>query len=130
MAPASAVEKENIMNKLIRWVLPVVAGVFAVTMLSGCATSVYPGGPSIAGGIFTAVTDPAQNLAVPVEPGPATKMGESSSMGIFGIFAAGNAGIDAAMKNGGITKVHHVDHKVTAVLWGLWEKTTTVVYGE
>jgi hypothetical protein len=118
------------MNKLIRWVVPVCVGVLAVTLLSGCATSVYPGGPSIAGGIYTGVTDPAQNLAVVVEPGPAAKVGEASSMGIFGIFAVGDAGLDAAMKNGGITKVHHVDHKVQLFLWGLWARTTTVVHGD
>jgi hypothetical protein len=118
------------MTKLIRWVVPVCAGAFAMMLLSGCATSVYPGGPTIGGGIWTGVIDPAQNLAVAVEPGPGAKVGEASSMGILGIFAVGDAGLDAAMKNGGITKVHHVDHQVQALLWGLWARTTTIVHGD
>jgi hypothetical protein len=118
------------MIKLIRWVVPVCAGAFAMLLLSGCATNLFPGGPSIAGVLYTGVTDPAQNLAVAVEPGPGAKVGEASSMGIFGLFAFGDAGLDTAMKNGGITKVHHVDHQVQLVLWGLWARTKTVVHGD
>jgi len=33
------------------------------------------------------------------------------------------------MKNGGITKVHHVDSKVKNIL-GVYAEYTTVVYGE
>ena len=33
------------------------------------------------------------------------------------------------MKNGNITKVHHVDYKTTTVLF-LYTKQTTIVYGE
>jgi len=41
----------------------------------------------------------------------------------------GDASIQAAMQNGGITKIHHVDYKVTSVL-GVYATYTTVVYGE
>jgi hypothetical protein len=114
------------MRKLIGCVC---AGALAV-LLTGCATNLYPGGPSVSGFLYTGVTDPAQNLAVAVEPGPATKVGTSSAMGIFGLIATGDASVDTAMKNGGITKVHHVDHKVDLVLGGLWVNTTTIVKGE
>jgi hypothetical protein len=114
------------MNKLI---VCACAGALAV-LLTGCASNVYPGGPSVGGWLYTGVKDPAQNLAVAVEPSPATKVGESSAMGIFGLIATGDASVDAAMKNGGITKVHHVDHKVDLVLGGLWMQTTTIVKGE
>jgi hypothetical protein len=117
------------MNKLIKWVT-VSVGVLAVTLLSGCATNLYPGGPSVGGFIYTGVTDPAQKLAVAVEPGPGTKVGEASANGILGLIAVGDASLEAAMKNGGITKVHHVDHRVNLILGGLWVQTTTIIHGE
>lgn len=56
------------------------------------------------------------------------KRGEATQTGII-LFSSGDASIDAAMKNGGITKVHHVDYKTTTVLF-LYTKQTTIVYGE
>ncbi len=41
----------------------------------------------------------------------------------------GDASISAAMAEGGITKIHHVDSKVFQVL-GLYAKYETIVYGE
>ena len=56
------------------------------------------------------------------------KMGTSTSTAII-CFATGDLSISAAMQNGGITKIHHVDSKVMYVL-GVYAKYTTVVYGE
>ena len=39
------------------------------------------------------------------------------------------ASIQAAMKNGGIKKIHHVDYEVKHFL-GIYAEFTTVVYGE
>jgi hypothetical protein len=111
-------------------IVPVCVCALAVTLLSGCATNLFPGGPTPSGFIFTNVKDPAQNLAVAVEPGNATKVGKSSASAFLGMFAFGDAGLDAAMKKGGITKVHHVDHEVQLILGGLFMTTTTVVHGE
>jgi len=47
----------------------------------------------------------------------------------FGIVASGDASITAAMKNGGITKIHHVDYHSMQVL-GLYAEMTTTVYGD
>jgi hypothetical protein len=67
----------------------------------------------------------------PVSAGPAAtspKVGRASAWGIL-VFATGDASISAAMSNGGIARVHHVDHETLNIL-GIYAKYTTVVYGE
>ncbi len=56
------------------------------------------------------------------------KRGEAKSMGVI-LFNTGDASIGTAMKNGGITKVHHVDYSVKNILF-LYNETITIVYGE
>ena len=56
------------------------------------------------------------------------KRGEATQTGVV-LFSTGDAPIEAAMKNGNITKVHHVDYKTTTVLF-LYTKQTTIVYVE
>ena len=56
------------------------------------------------------------------------KQGTATAEGII-CFTKGDASLKAAMANGGITKVHHVDYKVTNIL-GIVGSTTTVVWGE
>jgi hypothetical protein len=55
-------------------------------------------------------------------------MGTAESTAVVFI-ATGDSSIRTAMKNGGITRIHHVDAKVLSFL-GLYTKYTTVVYGE
>jgi len=57
-----------------------------------------------------------------------SKVGRSEAYGIL-IYSTGDASIRAAMKAGGITRVHHVDSETMNVL-GLYAKYTTIVYGE
>lgn len=103
----------------------------ALALITGCATAIYPGGPTPAGSLVTSVKSPAQALAVALDPtAKATKTGVSSSSAILGLFANGDASVEAAMRNGGITKVHHVDHKVNAFLLGIYLENKTIVYGE
>ena len=67
----------------------------------------------------------------PVAAGSAagsSKVGRSEAWGIL-VFATGDASISAAMKNGGITRIHHVDHETSSFL-GAYAKYTTIVYGE
>jgi hypothetical protein len=45
------------------------------------------------------------------------------------VFATGDASISAAMRNGGITQIHHVDHETSSFL-GVYAKYITIVYGE
>jgi hypothetical protein len=67
----------------------------------------------------------------PVSAGPAmtgSKVGRAEAWGIV-VFATGDASISAAAKNGGINRIHHVDHETMNIL-GIYAKYTTVVYGE
>ena len=105
--------------------------VILVLFSSGCATNVYPGGPTVAGVVYTEVTSPAQYLAVATDKdAECRRRGEASNMAFLGLFAFGDAGIDAAMRNGGITKVHHVDHVMQHFLYTIYARDKTVVYGE
>ncbi len=58
-----------------------------------------------------------------------SKIGESHMRSVLWLFAWGDAGTAAAAKEGGLTSVNHMDRKVFSVLFGLYSKTTTIVYG-
>ncbi|MFA6816740.1 MAG: TRL-like family protein [Lentisphaeria bacterium] len=95
--------------------------VFAVAvMVSGCATT-YP-----LGTILTQVTLPSM---VGSYEGKATKVGKSKCTQLLALVAQGDASIAAACKQGGITKIHHVDWEVDNIL-GLVATYTCTVYGE
>jgi len=92
-------------------------------LMTGCAgLSPIVGGT--VGGIYTQVQGP---VAVGDASG-ATKVGTSKSTAII-CFATGDASIQAACQAGGITKIHHVDHKSMSVL-GVYATYETIVYGE
>ena len=91
--------------------------------MSGCA-----GLGGVAGGSYGAIyTSTGGPVAVGSAAG-SDKVGTATSTAIV-CFATGDASIKAAMDNGGITKIHHVDYKAMSVL-GVYAKYTTVVYGE
>ena len=99
-----------------------VAGLGAL-LLTGC---VMPMGAPVAGGLLT--MDVMGPVAVGDPGADCTKVGRAEATGII-LFASGDASIEAAMKDGGIEKIHHVDCKVFSVL-GLYAKYETIVYGE
>ncbi len=106
------------MRKIASHVLVTVS---CAAMLTGCA--VIPQGP---------ITAPLMlDMKGPVSTGAAAgsaKVGRSEAWGIL-IFATGDASISAAMRNGGVTRVHHVDNETMNIL-GIYAKYTTIVYGE
>ncbi|MBU0485704.1 MAG: TRL-like family protein [Proteobacteria bacterium] len=59
-----------------------------------------------------------------------TKVGRSHIQSVFWLFAWGDGGSKAAAEDGGITIINHADTEVTVVLFGLYYKVTTVVYGD
>lgn len=77
-------------------------------MLTSCTTT-YP---------VSATSNPVGN-----------KCGEATSTRVFGIGGSGNTGINKAAKNGGITKISHVDRTYSSFLW-IIQKNKTRVYGE
>lgn len=94
--------------------------VTCAVLLAGCAIA---HGPIIA--------PLALDVQGPVSAGSAagsSKVGRASAIGIV-MFATGDASISTAMRNGGITRIHHVDHE-TSNYFGIYSKYTTVVYGE
>lgn len=59
-----------------------------------------------------------------------SKTGESSTHSVLWLAAWGDSGCKAAAENGDITTINHADTKVFSILWGLYSKVTTVVYGD
>lgn len=58
-----------------------------------------------------------------------SKVGTSKASSYLGIIAIGDASLDAAAKNGGITRISHVDSHKKSIL-GIINTTETIVYGE
>ncbi len=64
------------------------------------------------------------------------KVGESSVNNILGLVETGDGSIQAAARNGGITQIQYVDHKISKVYIPLVfipiyvKQTKTIVYGE
>ena len=104
-----------------------------VTSLAGCAgmsPQVFSGGTPVGGWVYTDVTAPSQKLHAPLDEGVTVlKVGKATAISVLGLVGVGNASIDKAMKNGRITKIHHIDHKIRSVL-GLYAEWTVIVYGE
>ena len=92
----------------------------AAAMLSGCA-SVYP-----IGGIYTEMKLP---VAVTGNNGKSPKVGTAECVSVLSMVATGDCSIEAAKKNGGITKVNHVDWEAKSVL-GLFGNYKLIVHGE
>ena len=105
---------------------------FIVSVATACAVVVFTSGcagiGSIAGGTYGEIyTQTSAAVAVGSASG-SEKSGTATSTSII-CFATGDSSISAAMAEGGITKIHHVDCKIMSVL-GVYAKYTTVVYGE
>lgn len=79
----------------------------------------------LVGLVYTGYTEPAAVTSNQL----GTKVGQSKALSVLGITATGNAGIEKATKQAGITKVSHVDKKTVSVL-GLFTTVTYTVYGE
>lgn len=59
-----------------------------------------------------------------------TKAGQASHYSVLWLFAWGDGGTKAAAENGDITVIRHADTKLFFLLFGLYSKVTTVVYGD
>lgn len=59
-----------------------------------------------------------------------SKTGESEAQSILWLVSWGDSGTQAAAHNGGITTLMHADQKIFSVLFGLYSRQTTVVYGD
>jgi hypothetical protein len=59
-----------------------------------------------------------------------SKIGRSHTQSVLWLFAWGNGGSKAAADEGGITTITHADLEYFIVLFGLYTRITTVVYGD
>ena len=93
------------------------------TMASGCVMV----GPTNAQSALTLDVQSPDTSFIDNNVKPAKK-GTATATGLI-CFTEGDASLKAAMENGGITKIHHVDYKVRNIL-GIVGSTTTIVWGE
>ncbi len=107
------------MKKKATWL--VVLAMASFLCLQGCAGVITPA----VGTIYSDVKGPLTATSLT----GSKKVGTSSCTSILGIVAQGDASIEAAMRNGGITKIHHVDTHTESIL-GVYAKLTVYVYGE
>ena len=90
-----------------------------MSFLVGCA-SIWP-----IGLLYTEVKLPSE--ATSADAG--SKVGTSECVSVLGLVAIGDASIEAAMKDGGIKKIHHVDWDAKNIL-GIYGIYKTTVYGQ
>jgi hypothetical protein len=108
--PANPVLKEGIMKKLLFTAVVLMA----MLLLNGC--------------VYTHVVTPLDVDLNKTVLGQ--KQGKSSMESVLWLIAWGDAGTAAAAKQGGITTVNHMDREFLNVIFGLYTKTTTIVYGD
>ncbi len=59
-----------------------------------------------------------------------SKVGTASWQSILWAVAWGDAGTQAAATQGNITTINHADEEVLQILYGVYLKRTTIVYGD
>jgi hypothetical protein len=58
------------------------------------------------------------------------KQGKASMQSVLWLVAWGDASTSAAAKQGGITTINHMDAEVLNIIFGIYTRTTTIVYGD
>ena len=96
---------------------------FAALILSGCAYN-----SPVPGILYTGTTFPSGDK-VRLDSETAGKQGKSTCRSYFGLVALGDCCIKSAMKDGGITKIHHVDSSSMNFMYFFF-KYDSIVYGE
>jgi len=103
------------LKKVSLFLLPALV-VFSV----GCASARSP----LSGAFYTSTQS---GVAATPQAGP--KWGEACASSILGIVATGDASIEAARRNGGITSIASVDEKASSIL-GIYATYCTIVRGK
>jgi len=97
-------------------------------LLTGCGRIQAPVVPPL-GGLYTRVEAPL-DLNSQGGKGVGPRYGEASVHAVMGLWSTGDASVEAAARNGGISRINHVDYRYRSLLWGLVTEFTTVVRGE
>lgn len=79
----------------------------------------------MAGALYTDVMD---GMAVTGNAG-SSRVGTAEAKSYAGLVALGDASIQTAAREAGITRIHHVDYKVKSYV-GLYTVYTIIVYGD
>lgn len=113
------------MKKLIKsfMLLTLIAPLF---LLSSC--SVLSPSP-IMGGFYQNVKFPGMVATVQNDGALGSKVGTAQATSILGVVAIGDAGIQEAARNAGITRISHIDIRTTSIL-GVYGTYVVYVYGE
>ncbi len=98
---------------------------FAMVAVAICCVSCGGVKAPIGGALYLDVKD---GMAVTANAG-SSKVGTASVTGYVGVYAKGDASIQTAAKEAGITRIHHVDYHSTSIV-GIINTYTIYVYGE
>jgi TRL-like protein family len=99
-------------------ILTIITLIGSALLMSGC------------GVVYTGIKTPMESLSIPLDNTPGKKIGRASCKSYVWVVAVGDCSVKAAMENGNITKIHHVDTDIESILVGLYGRATTVVYGD
>lgn len=58
------------------------------------------------------------------------KTGKASMQSVLWLFAWGDASTAAAAKEGGLKVINHMDKEFLNIVFGVYTKSTTIVYGD
>jgi hypothetical protein len=83
---------------------------------------------SLAGCLYSHITVPYGTELNRTELGH--KKGTASTYSVLWLVAWGDAGAAAAAKNGEITTLTHMDRELYSVLFGIYTRQITIVYGD
>ena len=111
------------MRKLLA--IGVLAGV--MTALCGCIGSAPVGGFKTP--IVAEFKAPLSTDVKPLPPGNTLKTGRASTRSYMSLVSSGDMSIAAAMKNGGITNVTHIDYEYRNVAFFMYQEMTIIVHG-
>jgi hypothetical protein len=93
-----------------------------------CASVLLIATSTLQGCLYASVTTPLDTDLHDTVLGD--KVGEASNHGVLGLVAWGDGGTKAAAEAAGITTLTHADQRIYQILWGVYTKRTTIVYGK
>lgn len=99
----------------------------SLVSLSGCAGIYWTPIMPSTGMLFSEIKAPLDGDVADTDLG--SRVGKATSKSVLGWIATGDASIQAAARNGGITKIKHADYEFNNIL-GIYSEFTTVVYGD
>lgn len=80
--------------------------------------------------VYTDIKTPMPTLSMNTEAQGKSRVGKASCTSYVWLVSLGDCSIQAAMNNGGISKIHHADTEIQSYILGLYTRFTVVVYGE